>query len=71
MPAYRSGQSEPVAECKLEGARPVRAEELARCLQSTIEVTGSQDVVHPRVVPVGCAADVGDIEQIEHLRDGL
>jgi hypothetical protein len=69
--AGRSGRSKRVTQRKLEGSRPTRTKELSRCVESLVETSRVNGIVDSRVVPVGCAPDVGDIEEVEGFRDEL
>jgi len=64
----RSRRSKGIAQSELKSAWAARAKEFPRGVESVVESRRVNGIVDTRVVPVCCAPDVGDIEQIESLR---
>src|SRR5690348_1573028 len=67
---FRTGL-ERVPQRELKSARSSGAEELSGGLEWAVEVCRIDGIVEPRVVPVCCAPDIGDIEQVEGFGDDL
>jgi hypothetical protein len=65
----QTNKSERVTQRELEGPRPAGTKEFARCVEGMVESCRVNRIVDSRVVPVGCASNVSDIEQVEGFGD--
>ena len=62
---------ERIPQSELKRSRAAGTEELPRCFKRAIEARRVDRVAESRVVPVGRAPDVGDVEQIEYFSNRL
>src|SRR5712692_7728525 len=62
---------ERIPQSELKRSRAAGTEELPRCFKRAIEARRVDRIAESRVVPVGRAPDVGDVEQIESFCNRL